>query len=124
MQISTLVAPRYIFVHRSGEELHDGWLISGCSYEILKEPQWEEVPSSQRLAALWHKRLLEELLNFWHRNFVEVVKFGAVHIMARKNSVLAPFDRVTWDQWQFFTLDHDRPLPRRVAKVWGDPREL
>jgi hypothetical protein len=124
MQISTLVAPRYIFVHRSGEELHDGWLISGCSYEILKEPQWEEVPSSERLAALWHKRLLEELLNFWHRNFVEVVKSGAVHIMARKNSVLAPFDRVTWDQWQFFTLDHDRPLPRRVAKVWGDPREL
>jgi hypothetical protein len=123
MQISTLVAPRYIFVSRQGEDFDKGWLISGCSDEILKQTDWEEVPSHQRLAALWHKRLLEELLNFWHRKFVDVVKSGAVHIMARKNSILAPFERVTWDQWQFFTLDCDPPLTRPVPRIWGDPRE-
>jgi len=45
--------------------------------------------------------------------------------MARKNSVLAPFEHVTWDQWQYFTLhndeENDNSLP--VKTVWHDPRD-
>ena len=39
--------------------------------------------------------------------------------MARKNSVLAPFERVTRDQWQFFRLDNPSEEP---PEKWHDPR--
>jgi hypothetical protein len=44
--------------------------------------------------------------------------------MARKNTVLSPFERVTWDQWQSFTLERradSRPYTD-WWNHWGDPR--
>jgi hypothetical protein len=53
----------------------------------------------------------------WERNFAQAIESGAAHIMARKGSVLAPFERVTWNQWQYFQVS---PVPRKKGK-WGDP---
>jgi hypothetical protein len=103
-------------------EYFDYWLIDGSSNTILEDPDWEDVPPRERLAAQWHKCVLAKLFHIWHSNYVNAVKSGTAQIMARKNTVLAPFERITWDQWQFFTL-HDPPLlPQHIAKRWGDPR--
>src|SRR3984893_18365067 len=59
----------------------------------------------------------------WKLNFTHLVSSGAVHIMARKNNVLAPLERVTWDQWLFFRLDDEDDDALLKAKIWYDPRE-
>jgi hypothetical protein len=37
--------------------------------------------------------------------------------MARTNTVLAPFERVTWDQWQYFRVDEPVEPDRDRSKV-------
>jgi hypothetical protein len=66
--------------------------------------------------------LLQRLFTSWEEGFVTAVRFGAAHIMARKHSVLAPFERITWNQWQFFHLDENSSKPRSRTSQWGDPR--
>ena len=112
MGITTHVAPGSIYVNPNRDLVWGVdmiWPISGSSDEILRVPEWQEVSPDERLAARWHKQLLEDLFRSFHSNFVNAVRSGAAHIMARKNSVLAPFERVTWDQWQFFRLDTQPP---------------
>ena len=43
-------------------------------------------------------------------------------IVARKHSILAPFERITWNQWQHFQLDENPSQPQPRASDWGDPR--
>ena len=122
MNISMRIAPGSIYVSSAyGEDLED-WSISGSSDEILNMPEWEETPPHLRVAAQWHQYLLEQLFWSWHSNFVGLVESGAAQIMARKNSILAPFERITWDQWQFFKLNPVARLPETFKKWWHDPR--
>jgi hypothetical protein len=128
MGIATDISPGSIYVYPDQEEWYR-WTVEGSSAEILNHPEWDQIPPDERLAAQWHRRLLADLFYSWHSNFVEAVRTGAAHIMARKKSVLAPFERVTWDQWQFFRLDEvdDRPPaemydPLNGSGRWHDPR--
>jgi hypothetical protein len=50
--------------------------------------------------------------------------FGAANIMARKNTVLAPFERISWDQWRYFELDDELGMHRLQDQRWGDPRSV
>jgi hypothetical protein len=113
------------------------WLIGGTSDEMLSDQNWnealrtqsekhedddgflvyEEISRDQKIAAEWHRQLLKRLFWSWERNFAEAIKSGAAYIMARKGSVLAPFERITWNQWQYFQVS---PVPRKQKK-WGDP---
>jgi hypothetical protein len=120
MGITTLISPGSIHVH-PGEyfEFDHHWLISGSSNLILQDPQWDEISPDERIAALWHQQLLSALLYSWRSGFAQAVRSGTAHIMARKNSVLSPLERVTWDQWQFFRLDQRSQTPREP--FWSRP---
>jgi hypothetical protein len=75
------------------------------------------------------------VLTSLRRDFGEVLSRGSAHVVARKNTVLAPFERVAWDQWQYFKLDEPEPTapawesqhyewvePASPAVRWCDPR--
>ncbi len=51
----------------------------------------------------WHRRLVEFL--FWTQSKVlaDAVRLGTAHVMARKNGVLAPFERIMPDQLEYFS---------------------
>jgi hypothetical protein len=86
----------------------DGFREAYVGLGILK---WdEEVPEKQRVAAEWHRGVLESLLFVCKEDFLSALRAGEIQIVARKNSVLAPFEAVSWDQWQFFEL-RERPVP-------------
>jgi hypothetical protein len=126
MGISTWIEPGWIRVDLDRDKVRASaervWSISGVSDEILTNEHWDDISSDRRLAAQWHRCLLDDLLRSLNWNFVASVISGAVHIMARKNSVFAPFERVTWDQWQFFRLD-EGPTRSLETPAWCDPRE-
>ena len=105
----------------------DRWLILGSTKEILNAPDWNAgsgiylISLDQKVALQWHRRLLRYLFSSWEGNFARVIEPGTAHIMARKHSILAPFERITWNQWQYFRLDeHEELLPKDIK--WGDPR--
>jgi hypothetical protein len=50
----------------------------------------------------------ESIIGHFRRSFLHCLTRGAARIMARKNTVLAPFERVTWDQWTYFQLDEPK----------------
>src|SRR5205085_6962094 len=58
------------------------------------------------------------LFSYWRRNLERALKSGAAHVIGRKNTVLAPFERIAWDQWQLFVVD--RCAPKDKPK-WRDP---
>jgi hypothetical protein len=121
--IKTVISPGSVCVHPEGPISLDRWLIGGCSDKVLEDSEWDEIPPDERIAALWHKELLDCLFDTLHSSFVNAVESGAAQIMARKNSVLASFERVTWEQWQFFRLDEiEDPPPAEKLKIWYDPR--
>jgi hypothetical protein len=126
MGVSTWIAPGWIYVDShaqcSVDDFPGPWPISGGGDEILENPEWDYVSQDERLAARWHRRLLDDVLRHLHRNFVNAVTFDAAYIMARKNSVLAPFERVTWEQWQFFRLEEPPQVPP-PDPAWCDPKE-
>jgi len=61
-------------------------------------PEW--APPLQEM-----KKLVHDLFTKWKINAEHMFRLGKVHMMARKNSVFSAFERITWDQWQLFTLD-------------------
>lgn len=72
---------------------------------VLDYQEWEnEVFESWRASAEWHRWLLMELVDNWRNDFGVAVYTGIIQIMARKD-LLAPFERITWDQWQYFAVD-------------------
>jgi hypothetical protein len=81
----------------------------------------QQASSEELKAAARHSRVLSRVDRSLLVNFREGVSSGALYIMARKNTVLAPFERVTWDQWQYFKLDENGwHLP--LVPTWIDPR--
>jgi hypothetical protein len=126
MGLQTVVQPSFLaIVPWEGEgraEIPDpDWVVTDYGKEILKADS-HLIPSHQRAAFKWHKTLLQKLFHSWEEGFVQAVRFRTVYIMARKHSVLAPFERISWEQWLFFQLDKDRWQPDRLESWWGDPR--
>jgi hypothetical protein len=71
-----------------------------------------EILPCQEKPLRWHKALLTWLFSYFGSNLRRALKSGAAHVMARKNSVFAHFEHITWDQWQFFVLNdapNDKP---------------
>jgi hypothetical protein len=60
-------------------------------------------PDQKKVAEL-HREDAGTVFEHFRSTFLSSLSSGAAHIMARRNTVLAPFERVTWDQWQYFTL--------------------
>jgi hypothetical protein len=124
--ILTTISPDFACVR----PVNDSWSIvcSPCSLwgsgGLLTQPQWAKelrrAGDAEREAALQHKRLLEEMSRSWRSNFLTAFANHRVQIMARKNSIFAPFESVGLDQWLFFRLDEpsEEPSPR-----WNDPRK-
>jgi hypothetical protein len=129
MGICTRISPGAIYIFCDPDDLDnparatDVWPIAGWSDAILKNPDWEEA-SNHSPGALWHKWLLGELLWCWQRHFQHAFQSGAICLMARKNSILAPFEPVTPDQWEFFRLDDNESILCLPEKPHlHDPRE-
>jgi hypothetical protein len=72
------------------------------------EAGWSRLANIDAPAADWHRRLASHFYFKVEVGLERAVASGAAHIMARKNSPLAPFDRVFSDQWHFFSLDKDK----------------
>jgi glucans biosynthesis protein len=98
----------------------DRWLIIGGPDVLLEDALWDEVPEALRRAAAFHKLLLARLFSVWRSNFLRAFDLGAIHMMARKNSILAPFERVTPDQWYVFKCDDQDEPPVKVD--WSETR--
>jgi hypothetical protein len=108
--VATAVSPEWITIHAG-----NSW-VSGCATEILtglfdgkpRPPESygrSEWLPSQEEPLRWHAGVLRYLFSYWRSNLERALKSGAAHVMARKNTVFAPFERVTWDQWQFFVVE-------------------
>ncbi len=84
---------------------------------VFDDQEWEnEVLESWRASAEWHRWLLMKLIENWRDNFVAAVYTDAIQIMARKD-LLAPFERIAWDQWQFFAVDrYEDSLAQRKGR--------
>jgi hypothetical protein len=106
----------------------DRWVILGNSKKILTHRDWKagsgsgpyEMSLDQKIAAQCHRRLLRHLFSSWEWSLTQAIESGAAHIMARKQSVLVPFERITWNQWQYFRLDEQLQPPKELK--WGEPR--
>jgi hypothetical protein len=72
------------------------------------EAGWCSLANIDAPAADWHRGLASHFYFNLEVGLERAIASGAAHIMARKNSPLAPFDRVFSDQWHFFSLDKDK----------------
>jgi hypothetical protein len=70
--------------------------------EILKE-NWA-IPVRHHAAVQWHLHIIEEIIDSFIFNLSCAIDVGAVHLFARQNSVLAPFERIALDQWHYFSV--------------------
>lgn len=61
------------------------------------------------------------IFDHFREQFLRCLKVGAARIMARKNTVLAPFECIGWDQWQYFTLEEQTPLDEQEMDGWSLP---
>jgi hypothetical protein len=100
------------------DDVNNPLVASGPARELMEELR--SAVKAEHEAALRHRGMLARLFDSWRLSFWLGVRSGAFHIMARKNSILAPFERVTNDQWQFFRLDEPSDEP---PKKWHDPRD-
>jgi hypothetical protein len=112
----------------------DAWRVI-CDLEdpgrVLCDAGWRAVPPAEQERALWHRDIIEALALTLEADLVWGLRIGSLHMMARKNSVLAPFERITYDQWQYFDLEDQskRPAPRRwytahrSPNSWRDPSD-
>lgn len=88
--------------------------------EIL-EGDWD-IPVRAHAAVQWHSHIVEELINSFIFNLSCSIDLGTVHLFARKNSVLAPFERIALDQWHHFSVldDGKTTLMPGAGKVSGE----
>jgi hypothetical protein len=114
MGLELHISPGYITLARNKPRYRS--LIAGRTETILKERKWKDIPSVDRLAAKWHRQLISSLVICWDMNFWQALYSGTLHIMARKNTVLAPFERIAFDQWQYFRLDEEPAEKERIVE--------
>lgn len=92
----------------------EGWWL------MLREDasQWDEqVPPRDRNLAELHRVVRDCVEDDLKAKFQRFVRDGRIHIMARP-TVLAPFQRILWDQWQFFKIHEPT---RRDSNQWQEP---
>jgi hypothetical protein len=80
-------------------------LVGGDPDEFRNLSPWKQLPPAHETTADWHMSLAMQVVAHFRRDFGKALNNGSAEIMARKNSVFAPFERVTCDQWQYFKLD-------------------
>jgi hypothetical protein len=113
MGIKMEIAPTRVlamFRYKTSEFNFQGLAITGPR-SAFNEKAWQ-----------WLRSLRLYLLKSWKRSFLQAIMFGTAHIMARKHTVLAPFERVTFTQWQYFRVDEGVLGPANKDVQWGDPR--
>jgi hypothetical protein len=76
------------------------------------------IPAKEEVK-FFHEWLLS-FLSLLQLRFADCVRSGAAHLMARKHSPLAPFERIHLDQWRNFKVDEDKS--EKEKNVWCDPR--
>jgi hypothetical protein len=78
----------------------------GYADRILEDLNWDTLYESPEwsLAARCHRECLKNIFFCWRFHFGEALRSGAAQILARKNSVLAPFERITLNQWEYFSV--------------------
>jgi hypothetical protein len=84
-------------------------LVGGNPDEFRNLSPWKQLPQASKTTADWHMSLAMQVVAHFRRDFGKALNNGSAEIMARKNSVFAPFERVTCDQWQYFKLDKLEP---------------
>jgi hypothetical protein len=99
-------------------DVNNPLVASGSDRELMEDIG--SMVKAEHKARIRHRSMLFRLFYSWRNSFWLGVRSGAFHIMARKNSVLAPFERVTNDQWQFFRLDEPSDTP---LNKWHDHRD-
>jgi hypothetical protein len=100
------ISPGTVFVGADDYQWSTEWtLASGDCNDFLRSEDWDDIPEAERHAGEWLRRLLKNIFSGWELGFRDAVRSGAAHLMARKNSVLQPFEQIVWDQWVFFKLD-------------------
>jgi hypothetical protein len=80
-------------------------LLISVSPDSADDVHWTDFPAEVVKAAQWYQSLIRELFYQWRRNLNAALRSNAAFIIARKQNVLAPFERVHWDQWQYFNVD-------------------
>jgi hypothetical protein len=127
--ISTVIWPGAAYVKPADSD-HWSILCSGASMwaspgRAVPQSWDDELARCRTLAegesAIEHGRVLMMMSYYWRSYFLTVLESGRLRIMARRNSVLAPFEPVTLDQWAFFKLDEPSEKP---PANWFDPREV
>ncbi len=119
MGVSSLIMPAGTFV--SGQSAARFLFPISWGPSLEKDPEWADVPPHCQVGARLHRTILGCLFSHWRLEFAWTLKRGRALIMARKGSVLAQFQQICWDQWQFFKLDD--PIERQCAARWYDPRD-
>jgi hypothetical protein len=116
--ITTTIGPGWIKVG-----LDDDWpfQIRGSSREILSDVRWQHFPENIQAGVDEHRRVLCQLFYLQRSSLAKAIMSNDVWIMARKNSVFAPFERIHGDQWQFFSSDSEDD--NHPAMNWFDPQE-
>jgi len=91
-------------VRRDGSEWSDAPLFIGTAEDFLSNRKWveyhPEITSADRAY-----RTIAGVLTSFNLDCMQAIEVGAAVIMARKSTVLAPFERITLDQWRYFKLD-------------------
>ena len=127
LHTDTLISPGDVVIIVGGAEAAEHWIVPGSPHDLEGNSNWDAIPDRHRNACQWHKRLLKRLFSRWRRGLAAALKSGAACLMARKNNILAPFERVSWDQWLFFKLEDETQNSKddRSYRVrWHDPREI
>src|SRR5215211_521738 len=78
-----------VYIHRHPEE-------------FFEDEDWNKLSEPQRS---WFEKVVGFVIGRILGAFERSIRTGASHVMARKNTVLAPFERVYFDQWQYFSVD-------------------
>jgi hypothetical protein len=119
MEVESFILPGLVFVS-AHSRLPEDWLVGLFGYEHPdNDSYWANVPSHRQVAAKWHRSMLVCLFWTWRSSFENALARGSAMLMARKDSVLAPFERVAWDQWQYFRIEDQ---DKRAVKRWYDPK--
>jgi len=116
--ITTTIGPGWIKVGPDGDFRFQ---ISGSAREILSNVYWQHFPENMQAGADEHRHLLGQLFYLQGSSLAKAIMSNDVWIMARRNSVFAPFERITGDQWQFFSSDSEDD--NHPAMNWFDPQE-